>query len=88
MKDIVSSVTYGHILSYSFITRLLSESNETWHTSSTWASVAFDVFQKFRNTLTHQSENLKITVKLLLKYPDTHYSKWHLCLIFGEFLLF
>ncbi len=39
-----------------------------WYVSSAWTSFAFDVFQKFRNTLTHLSENLKIPVKLLLKY--------------------
>ncbi len=44
-----------------------SKSSKMWHTSVTWTSVAFDVFQKFRNTLVHLSENLKNSVKLLLK---------------------
>ncbi len=52
---------------YSFITRLLTtlESDEKWQVSSMLTSVAFDVFQKSRNTLAHLSENLRILVKLL-----------------------
>ncbi len=39
-----------------------------WYTSSTWTSIAFDAFQKSRNSIAHLSENLKIPVNLLLKH--------------------